>query len=261
MGRPLQSYDDIERQVLAYLESRKDRPRIVKVIDELAWMLWNGREHLEAWSELYKVLNEGDRELFTLAGRFFMFTATAHMEVATLHAAKLIEKHKDSVNVWHLLNLAENAKPISRSQKRTITQAIESGRQCLAGIEADIATIKEHRDSYLAHTDRSLFNSGLGQVRAVEASVLRRTFDRVGEILGRQRTIFAQTQDETAGETFLGELMGSRGLGDLFHFARIAVLDPGIPSPSTHAEKVRSFERALREVQRNLEQAHGNGKP
>jgi hypothetical protein len=260
MSNTLQSYVDIERQVFAYLEARKRRPQVVKVIDELDSMLWNGQEHLMAWSELYRVFNEGDRELFALAGRFFMFTATAHIQMATLHAAKLVENNKDSINIWHLLNLVENFRPISRVQKKAIRQAVEFGRQCLGRAETDIAAIKEHRDRHLAHIDRSMFNSGLDQLSAVEASVLRRTFDCIREILDKQRSQFSQIHDESTGEALTEEAMGPMSLGDLFHFARIAVLDPEIPSPSAHAEKVRSCERALREVQKDFEELDSNGR-
>jgi hypothetical protein len=54
MSSPLQSYEDIENKIFAFLEARKRRPPIVKAIDELDRILWSGREHLEAWSDLYR---------------------------------------------------------------------------------------------------------------------------------------------------------------------------------------------------------------
>ena len=254
-------YEEVERQVNTFLEARTRRPKLVKVIDELDSLVWSGRAHLDAWSEIYRAFNSDDRELFALAGRFFVMSAVAHLHTAALHAAKLTEAHADSVNVLYLLRLVENSSPRTREQKHDTKLVVRNCRERLVALASDIDAVKEQRDLHLAHVDRSRFNSGMDHF-AVEATTLRRIFDGVEEVLRMVDALIRGTRKErVSGEDPLEDVMGPRGLYDLFYFARIAARDAAVPDPSIYSKRVRDSERALREVERDVEEASEKTEP
>jgi hypothetical protein len=254
-------YEKVERQVHGFLESLARRPKLVKVIDELDSLVASGRDHLDAWSEIYRAFTSDDRELFALAGRFFLISAIAHLHAAALHAAKLTENHPDSVNLFYLLRLVEYSRPKTREQRHDTKLALRYCRERLVALEGDIAAVKELRDLHLAHVDRSRFNSGMNHF-VVEAAALRRIFDGVDEVLESVNSLAQGTRTAiTTGEDPLEDVMGPRGLHDLFYFARIATRDAAVPDPSAHSKLVRDSERALREVEMDLEEALSKEKP
>ncbi|MCP4601967.1 MAG: hypothetical protein GY847_15870 [Proteobacteria bacterium] len=246
------THQEIEQQVAAFLDARKRRPKHVKVIDKLDSLRSIGRDHLRAWTEIYRAFKGDERELIALAGWFFVISAVAHLQTAVLHAAKLTERNKDSVNVWYLLNLVESM-PGSRELRHGIKTSVRNCRERLEALEGDLAKIKEQRDLHLAHVDRNKFNTDIEQ-GVVAAEVLERIFDEIGEVLKNIGSLVPEVQQVAAAEEDspqVANMIGPRGLADLFYFARIAVRDAEVLDPSDNSKRIRDFERALRKGERD----------
>lgn len=245
--------DEIVKQVRAFVEERKRWPRFVTVLQELQDIRDAGAAHVCAWQEVYSAFNGEDNELIALAGQFFVVTAVAHLECATLKAAKLLEEGKEAVSLRYLFNLAANQAHVDFPKLRDVLKAaVSSGESRLAAISSERSSIKEYRDRHLAHTDRRSIASYLDAVHVVEADRLRVVFDVSNSVLLGFWEVLPEYHVPPAEATY-EDLLGPRGLNDLFYFARHAVRDPSIQDPSTYAKKVRSIQGALRKARADVQ--------
>lgn len=246
-------YQQTEQQIHAFLEARKNRSKIRKVIDEIDSIIWDGRECLHAMREIHTAFNGEDRELVALAGWFFVISSAALVQTTTLHATKLTENRPDSVNIRHLINLVEEQGRKNPGREHEFKNTIATCRELLAALEPDITTAKEQRDHYIAHIDRSMFNRGIDR-SSVEGAVLYRIFDGVEQVLENILRLLPDDEAQSAAaKEWPGGIMGPRGLRELFYFARIAVADPAVPDPSAYSKSLRDLARALRQVENDFE--------
>jgi AbiU2 len=242
-------HDELLQRVATIREATGQRPRPVRVLEAVLGIADRGRDHLRAWDSVGSVV-QGDTWLADLATPFFVLTAIAHIEAAALHAAKLTDKQRDSINVTYLLNTIEANKKqnLFCDDWPKVKGAIESGRHRLQGIEQTVTRIKEKRDRDLAHLDRRHINA-TRESQAIEVADLHQVFDAIDEIgreLAASSAAFAQVDRFSWGA--VEDWVGPEGLQDLVYFARAGFHDELVKSPSPRAENIREFDRALRQA-------------
>lgn len=240
--------EEVAERISAFIEERKQWPRFVKVLQELQDIRNGGESHLGAWSEIYSAFNGEDNDLVALAGQFFVVTAAAHLECATLRAAKLLEEGREAVSLKYLLNLATNeARADFPDRWQTLKAVVPPSESELRAIAAEPTRIKRYRDRHLAHTDRRTIGSWFEAVDVIEAERLRGVFETSNSILQRFWQILPEYHTPEAPSE-CEDWLGPRGLCDLFYFARYSARDASIPDPSAYVKNVRSIERALQKA-------------
>lgn len=237
--------DRLLQQISDFFAIQRQRPRSVRVFEALCRLVDRGRDHLQAWGELHRLV-QTDPALVELTGSFFLLTGIAHLEAATLHAAKLTEKQNDSANVTYLLNTiqAERNKLIGPGAWPTIKAIIESARLRLQEIESVVQRVKQKRDRELAHLDRRDIDMS-PDWQAIAVEDLEKAFDTVDRIaneLGGSIPAFAEV-----GRFPVDQLLGAGGFEDLVYFTRVAFNDDRVTSPNERVEKIREFDRYLQE--------------
>lgn len=234
--------DDLLRQLAQHLEASRRRPRSVRVLDAVLGNVDRGRDHLRAWEDTGKLVH-AEPGLAALAESFIMLTAVAHIETATLYAAKLVDTQPDSASVNYLLNVIEDdrRKPFLRTTWPAVELAIEAARRRLREIDAVIQHIKTKRDRELAHLDKRNVDFTM-DVQAIEVEYLRQVFDTINAI-GHE---LAQSNPAFAEVTRFSFSFGR--IEDLIYFARIAFNSESVKSPDDRVEKIREFDRHLREA-------------
>src|SRR3954465_1683711 len=98
--------DDILQLLAEMREAESQRPRTIRIFDAVMRNVDRGRDHLRIWEDTRKVVHR-HVSLTDLAPSFFVLTGIAHLDAATLHAAKLFDRQSDSVNIAYLLNTIE----------------------------------------------------------------------------------------------------------------------------------------------------------
>src|SRR5438094_44443 len=101
--------DELLQQTERFREWERQRPKPVRILDRILEIVDRGRDHLKIWESIGTLVRE-DPALVDLATLFFMLSGLAHLEAATLHAAKLVETQRDSINITYLLNEIEAAR-------------------------------------------------------------------------------------------------------------------------------------------------------
>jgi|GEM_PF-4955521 len=240
---------NIERllqQISEFFAIQQQRPRAVRIFEALCRLADRGRDHLQAWGKLHRLV-QTDTALVELTGSFFLLTAIAHIEAATLHAAKLTEKQDDSANVTYLLNTIqdERNKLFATSVWPTVKPVIESARLRLQEIESVVQRIKQKRDRELAHLDRRDIDIS-PDWQAIATEDLQEVFDTIDGIvgeLGGSVPAFAEVDRFP-----VDQLLGAGGFEDLIYFTRVAFNDDRVKSPTERVEKIREFDRYLQEA-------------
>jgi len=238
--------DRLLQQISEFFAIQQQRPRAVRIFEALCGLIDRGRDHLQAGGNLRRLV-QTDTGLVELAGSFFLFTGIAHIEAATLHAAKLTEKQDDSANVTYLLNTihAERNKLFARSSWPTVKAVIESARLRLQEIESVVQRVKQKRDRELAHLDRRDIDMS-PDWQAIAIEDLQEVFDTIDDItaeLGGSIPAFAEV-----GRFTVDQLLGAGGFEDLIYFTRVAFNDDHVKSPNERVETIREFNRYLQEA-------------
>ena len=122
------------------------------------WRHALGNELLEAhanfriWEQLWP--NKEDTVRIQNQYRvFFQVTRKAHLDQFLLHIAKLTEHKGDSINLWRLLDMAEQYPDIfphiSASKVKQLRQRLEASKDIRRNI-------RKHRDKRIAHLDEDI---------------------------------------------------------------------------------------------------------
>lgn len=229
------------------------RPRLEKIMDELDRLASRGQDHLNAWREIYQALHNNDRDLIDVAFWFFLITALAHIQMATLQAAKLVENSSESVNLHYFLNFLDsecrNDFPDNWDEVKSLVERDRSQLQCLQTI---LGKIKAERDKTIAHHDRSLLKAGIDELSRVEVIELDSLFQTIRDMLARYHTYYYGTAPIVPSAKSYTDLIGPRGLEDLFYLARKALDDESIENVSNHVKKIRAWRRARQSVEQDL---------
>jgi hypothetical protein len=243
-------YDELTKQLDALREAQRLRPRPVRVCEAVQGMVDRGRQHLRAWENVRLLVQGDDASLAELAASFFLLTAIAHLEAAALYAAKVTDRHRDSISVIYLLNvLSEDGPSLFHADWREINRIVLWGHTQIREAQPLLDEIKAKRDQDLAHFDRVYVNTGKDDPDAIEVTKLHQVFDVVFEILQRLRAtsrIFDQVGRPLS--EVAQDYLGTEGLEDLIHFTRAGFDNEFVKSPSQNAERARKWERALRQA-------------
>ena len=245
------SIEQFAREYTAVLEGR---PRLEKTLDELNKIASQGLDHLNAWEEIYKAIHSDDVDLVDLAPWYFFLTGIAHLEIATLQAAKLTENHGDSVNLEYLLNLlTDRCQANFPSNWREVRKSVDIDRTQLSDLKPIVSRIKTERDKRIAHHDRSNLSATSDDVTRIEATELENVLQTIRNIVTRYY-IYYYGEVPTMPSSDYGStgLLGPKGLGELFHLARKALDDETINDVSHHVKRIRAWRRTLR-VMKDIE--------
>lgn len=246
--------DKMLEEIESFLDSRRQRPKAVRVLDAILGIADRGRDHLKIWESLRTLAHE-DPALVDVATMFFLMTAIAHIEAATLHAAKLVETQQDSVNITYLLNEIEAARNQSflRDSFTNVRPVVAAARSRLQHMQQTVIRIKDKRDRDLAHLDRSHINTA-DESQAIDAKDLYEVFDAVREI-ARDLAVASSGFEEVTRSLSAdpGDHFGPVDPADFIYFARMAFRNPTILSPNPRVENLRAFDRAVRQAKGQAE--------
>lgn len=118
-----------------------------------------GRAHLQLWKDLGKRLNSVPSKtlIALIAPAFFGMMLEAHLNTSVLCAAKIFDRHRDSLNVRTILARAAAEKgSVPASAAKMLADNPRDAGARLPGIESVLEAIKTRRDKILAHLDRDL---------------------------------------------------------------------------------------------------------
>lgn len=250
--------DEMLEQIEAFLEWRRKRPKSVRVLDAILEITSRGRDHLKIWESL-RALAHDDPALIDVATMFFIMTGLAHLEAATLHAAKLVETQSDSVNVTYLLNEIEAARnqDFLKDTFPNVRSVIAAARERLKQMQETVTRIKDIRDRDLAHLDRSHINAA-EDLQAVEVNDLYEVFntiERIATELASASSAFAGLVRSPTSDS--SDYFGSVSPQDLIYFARTAFRDPAVASPNARIENLRELDRAVRKAKAEADSLGG----
>lgn len=101
------------------------------------------------------------RSGFGVAEVFFRATYAACYQNSVLMLSKLLDTHKDSVNIPYLLNLAErSSEEFPFATKQDVKRAVQQHRQYIQEVQSFLGGVRERRDRLIAHLDKNLVNDG-----------------------------------------------------------------------------------------------------
>jgi len=245
--------DALLHEIETYFRLSKERPKPVRVLDALLRVADRGRAHLLSWQEIGRLLLT-DTGLVDLAGQFFMLTAVAHLETAALHAAKLFDTHRAAVSMTFFLNTIRDHGPqtFGSDELPAVERALTSTQRRIDSLQTALRQIRQKRNRDLAHLDARNIDLA-DDIQAVEAANVSLVFDAVDQIaleMGQSSRAFAQIARVSLEDT--DDFIGPRGIQDLIYFARVAFQDPAVPSPSPRVEKIRDWDRHIRQVRSEL---------
>jgi hypothetical protein len=245
--------DELLQQIETFLESQRQRPKPVRILDAIMGIVDRGRDHLKIWESIGTLVRE-DPSLVDLAALFFILSGVAHLEAATLHAAKLVEARRDSINITYLFNEIEAARSqeFLRPTFSVVSAVVSVAKIRLTSLQETVLRIRDKRDRDLAHLDRSHINTTREQ-QAVEAQDLHDVFNAIETVaheLASANAAFGEVTRPSLAES--NEHFGPLEPKDLIYFARAAFQDQSVPSPNPRAEKLRKLDRSMRHVKESM---------
>ena len=193
-----------------------------KYYKELIWETIFARAHLKLSERLEKYKADYLKEL-NQAPHFFILTIRAHIDDALLTLSRILNVHKDSLNIWKFLNFVEQNREIFseevfsqrikdnpyhgslvKSHKSVTCKEIEEDRRKLENLEDTITKVKDLRDTVLAHHDRRSIVRGriTAETHDVQREKLYEVIDSLVMTLNRYSSAY---NSSSFSEKFSGE--------------------------------------------------------
>lgn len=148
-----------------------------------------GSMYLRQWSRLRQALATSP-SLSHIGYHFFNSTVLGLQELVYVHLGRLLDSHKDSVNISKFLNFVEQNPEVFRdTSPADIRRLVARHRAALASLKDDIATLKYLRDNRYAHRNSAVTQEQLA-ASSLQQESLRRLFDTVARILNDYSGIF-----------------------------------------------------------------------
>lgn len=157
----------------------EDEKKFLTYFDELKAELRQANIHFQIWNNLNESISDYGREL-NEATVFFINTIYAHIIVSVYHTCKLVDKHRDALGIYKLLNFIENNLGIFSSERfaervkgrehyeslieRHVAMDTSKVRSYRENIESKNGTIDNlivWRNKKLAHLDRRAIDSDI----------------------------------------------------------------------------------------------------
>jgi AbiU2 len=114
-----------------------------------------GNAHLELWRSLSKRLGSDPKRLAANASpTFFGMTLESHLNTAILHAARIFDTHKDSLNIHTILKRANADKgTLSPEVAKGLSEGLRDVKTKLPKLESALKAVRTRRNKTLAHLD------------------------------------------------------------------------------------------------------------
>ena len=146
-----------------------------------------GKAHLALWKNLSKRLGSDPKgTVISVAPTFFGMTLEAHLNTAILHAARIFDTHRDSLNIQKLLNRADSEQgTLSQDQRKVLAEAVAEGNARLLNLEPVRNAVNTRRSKTLAHLDPKIVSNPIEVVKQSEITVadLDGIFDSAWQVL------------------------------------------------------------------------------
>lgn len=135
-----------------------------KILEELTLQCLFGQVHYRLWRQMNDTFREKP-ELAKPAIFFFRRTAEAHLDSATLHLNRLIDKDKKAVSITDLLNYAEQHPGIfPHTTEEHVFEVVEADRRRLEELEPTTEKIRQQRNKHFVHRAKEYFHHPRNQV-------------------------------------------------------------------------------------------------
>lgn len=197
-----------------------DKERIEAHLKLLIGFTYQGLVHFRIWKRLIgadRLVTDDEERGKKMAPVFIYMSQKAHFESAFMHLARLLDEHKDATSIIHFLRCIE-AKPkiLAKDDYQNILS--EVGRDCivLATFKKEIESIKNRRNKFYSHIDKSLIRDSQSAFRnsPLSAKDMEIIFDSVGKILNKYSDFLdkSTTAMEIIGEEDITKLLQYVGL-------------------------------------------------
>ncbi len=161
--------------------------RFLKYHERLVKELQHANLHFSLWKRLENYRADYLKEL-NQAHVFFRSTIEAHLEAALLHIFRVIDTHKDSVNIWTFLRFCDENQEIfsveALSQHRT---DIDEDKKKLETLRPITKNLKLWRNKAFAHIDEKFVQDEVDVVKQhpIEIGQVEETITTLFRILNR----------------------------------------------------------------------------
>lgn len=165
----------IEAYQMSINEQQKFEQWLKQIIDELVWATC----HFRVWEQLWPSTEE-IAHVENIYLNFFQLTRTAHNDQFLLRLSKILDRHRDSINIFRLIDMIEKH-PGLITDKSLDTDAL---RTKLNKKEEVFKRLKALRDKKLAHIDEQFHvNESLRKSIHVYVGETRALLNELDEIL------------------------------------------------------------------------------
>lgn len=158
--------------------------RLKIIIDRLQQFLSQGLLHFHISNALRAAFAE---RKINQARFFFAGALWANFETSAMYIARLVDTHKDSTNIYHMLSYIEQtgSRSLPRANPADVLLKISEHRAELGNLDSKTLALRQWRDKLLAHIDKAYIENPLKVYAEFPLSIddLSVLFDELAKIL------------------------------------------------------------------------------
>jgi len=160
---------------MGHKEQQKFRKWLIQIREEFVWATCYFKVWEQLWPSTEEIANVENRYI-----NFFQLTRQALNDQFTLHLSKILDRHKDSINIFRIINMAEKH-PGLLENTALDTQELTNK---LNRNEEVFKRLKSLRDKKLVHVDERFYtNDDLRKSIHVYVGEVRTLLNELAEIL------------------------------------------------------------------------------
>ncbi len=170
----------------------------VNLREALTEMCFQGQTHYRIW----RTLNESFEKHPAPAENapvFFIMTASAHFNSSFSFLAKLVDKHRDAVNINEYIEFVQSCPSMfKKTQSSTISKAVQKDLQIIEAFSTQITNIRARRDKYYAHLDRKHISKPkeILQLFPIKPIEIYQLYEEIGKIINRYSGFYDDSSSE-----------------------------------------------------------------
>lgn len=136
------------------------REKFENIYRRLTKTIFLGRSHLNVW-KLMAEEEEKEPDTMKIAQTFFYLTSKANFETSILHLSRLLDNHKDSVNIWYYLDFIQSNHPniFPNEYAGRIKKGVKRDKERLEELKTSIANLREWRNKRYAHFAKQILSN------------------------------------------------------------------------------------------------------
>lgn len=182
-------------RVLKNTEIDIKKEQLKEIIDCLWQEIRYGRLHLLFWRDMNKFL-ANNREIEAKAPMFFAFMREAHRKCALLSISKVYDKHRDSGNIYLIMELSEAIKSNSSDEKYLEDLLAEWDNQ-KKDLASTVDGLRKFRNKKLVHNDKKqlLKELELTDDEKLTLGKVAELYDKAGEFVDKASSAFFSSLD------------------------------------------------------------------